>query len=75
MSTVMEWLKSKVTKNLSATESAFEDLMDQEGSMPGSTNRKLLDFFLGRDDQNEKLLLFYATEHHAVDGRLSTRAF
>ncbi len=71
----MEWLKSKVTKNLSATESEFEDLMDQEGSMPGSTNRKLLEFFLDREDQNEKLLLFYATEHQVVDGRPSTRAF
>ncbi len=71
----MEWLKLKVTKNLNATETAFEDLMDQEGSTPGATNRQLLDSFMNREDQNEELLLFYATEHQAVDGRSFARVF
>ncbi len=70
----MEWLKLKVTKNLNATEAAFEDLMDQEGSTSGTTNRQLLDSFLEREDQNEELLLFYATEHQAADGRPSAFA-
>ncbi len=68
MTSAMEWLKLKVTKNLNATEAAFEDLMDQEAPT-GATNRQLLDSFLEREDQNEELLLFYATEHQAADGR------
>ena len=68
MSSGLDWLKLKVTKNLNASEAAFEELLDRENS-PGNSNRQLLGAFLEREDQNDTLLLFYATEHQVIDGK------
>jgi dynein heavy chain, axonemal len=66
MAVVIDWIKFKVTNNLNATEAAFEDLLDQD-TTSGQTNRQLITTFLEDEDQNEALILFYATEQQVLE--------